>query len=110
MRNNRRAGHSYERDIMNELKEFFPKVLTSRYASREMDDQKVDLVNTGDFNIQCKYTKRPPDAHTILEEMPKDKINLIFHKKPKVGGGEKKELVILKKEEFYKLLKILYAK
>ena len=64
MRNNRTAGNSYERLIVNELKELgFTGVVTSRAESRNMDAKKVDVFSVEGtntplpVNIQTKNTK-----------------------------------------------------
>jgi len=100
-------GNSYERKIAKEFREKlgYRSCKTSRYASREKDDQKVDLVNTGGYNIQCKATERTPPYHTILEEMPDDGINVIIHKR-----NRQMEVVVMKKEDFYELIKTIRAK
>lgn len=100
-RNNRRAGHGFERDIRKFFIDLgFLKCETSRYASREMDDKKVDLVHTDPFYVQCKYTQQI-NAHNVLASMPqeKDKINLLFHKKKNLGT-----VVSMRMEDFAILL------
>lgn len=50
----RRKGHSYEREIANRLKPFFPD------ACRQLEYQEglgVDLANTGRYKIQLKRYK-----------------------------------------------------
>jgi len=96
-------GSSYERKIAKEFREKlgYRFCRTSRYASREKDNQKVDLVNTGIYNVQLKATERTPPYHTILEEMPKnDGVNVIIHKR-----NRQTEVVVMKKEDFYELIK-----
>jgi hypothetical protein len=105
--NARRAGHSYERDIAKELRELTgdQEICTSRYASRKLDDSKVDIFGTQEYgiNIQCKRYKNNPNLFKTLDEMPDDEpFNLVFWKKPNVG-----ELVAMKKEDFYELLTVL---
>lgn len=100
----RRKGHAYERQIAQEWRELeYKHCMTSRYASREKDDQCVDLVGTDPFNIQCKNWKSAPNFHKELKKMPKDtNYNLIFHKRPRQG-----EIVAMSKEDFYELLMML---
>jgi arsenate reductase-like glutaredoxin family protein len=102
--NARKKGHDYERKIKNEFKSLgYQNCETSRYASRILDDQKVDLFGTDPFNVQCKAVEKLGSVHNILKEMPDDKnYNLIFHKKNNQG-----EVVILTKEDFYKILTVL---
>lgn len=106
MRNNRNAGHNYERDLVNEMKKWFPDCMTSRYASRLLDDQKVDLYGTGLYNIQAKYTKSMSinKAQEILQEMPKEGWNVIIHKLNTWVGKKKTETVLMDKETFYEIV------
>lgn len=60
MSNNREGGHNLEREIARDLRPFFPKVATSRAASRVLDNCGVDIANVP-FLIQAKkgyVTKR----------------------------------------------------
>ena len=102
----RDKGHNYERKIRKEFQELgFENCQTSRYASREKDDQKVDLVNTRPFNIQCKAVETGINYHDLLNEMPKDSnINCVFHKR------SRKETVTMSKKDFYKLIDKLFNK
>jgi hypothetical protein len=99
---NRRAGHDYERKIAKEMRALgWVSAITSRYGSREKDDKKVDIMNVDPFNIQCKSVQRPVKYIALLDEMPNDfNFNVIFHKLLHKG-----EYVILKKEDFYTLIK-----
>ena len=58
---NRDKGTDYERKIAQELRDLgFNDVVTSRYASKETDDNKIDLVfqnKSCDLNIQLKKTQ-----------------------------------------------------
>jgi len=67
---NRNAGHSWERECVKLLSEFFPDVVTSRSESRRRDDQKVDLCYTDYLNVQCKTLKDRVDYISVLKEMP----------------------------------------
>lgn len=104
MINRRRVGGDYERQIRLEFIELgWADCQTSRYASREMDDANVDLVNIPPFNVQCKRWKSAPSYHEVLKSMPKnDYYNVIFHKRP--GKGE---IVVLNKDSFYELILML---
>lgn len=109
MRNNRNAGNSYERDLMNEFRELFPNILTSRNASRVMDALKVDFVNTAPFNIQAKYTQNYPNFYELLNEMPQDtNYNIVVHKKNKGKGSAKNEIVVMTKQDFIEILKLFF--
>lgn len=110
---NRRKGHAYEVSITHDFKtmgelwdvEEWKSCQTARYASRMLDDAKVDIAFTTPFNIQAKMWKSAPSYHTILKEMPKDEnINVIFHKRPNKG-----EVVVMDKADFYKILKLVFG-
>ena len=48
----RRKGHDYERAIRKEFRDFGWKYCeTSRYASKMIDNAKIDLVGTHHFEI-----------------------------------------------------------
>lgn len=102
--NSRNKGHKYERDVAKEWRKFGFDTKTSRYSNRELDDLKVDLVNTGIFNIQLKHVERlSPSYHEILDSMPKDNnYNCIFHKRNRKG-----EVVVMTKEDFYDIVQML---
>jgi hypothetical protein len=101
--NNRRKGHNYERQIANELKNWFPGSLTTRFgAGNKKDYEGIDIINTGMFNVQCKR-KQNLNPFTVLQNMPKDhRYNLIFWKKDRV-----RDTVVLDKEDFYEILEML---
>jgi hypothetical protein len=104
--NSKNKGTQYEQKIARELREIgFESCLTSRHASKLLDDMKVDFTCTDPFNIQAKAVEKGLSYHSTLEEMPKDaNYNLIFHKK-----NRKPELVVMLKEDFYELARMLIA-
>ncbi len=99
---NRTAGHSFERETVLEFRELgWEKACTSRAESKNLDDAGVDICFTDPYSVQCKWTDKAPNFHTLLDSMPKDgKTNVVFHKR-KHGGT----VVVMKKEDFYKLVK-----
>jgi|TARA_R110002096_G_scaffold232252_5_gene422110 hypothetical protein len=108
---NRRAGHSWERECVKILIEFFPDVVTSRAESRNRDDQKVDLCYTGFLNVQCKTLKDRVNYVEVLSEMPDEEgqMNVIFDKKtrktPKGRFVTEGIYVHLKLEDFVELIR-----
>lgn len=104
--NSRAVGHTYERQLRLELIELgWDKCQTSRYASREKDDANVDFVNTPPFNFQAKRWTSAPSYHEVLKSMPQDNFyNVVFHKRPNKG-----EVVVMSKESFYEIIKMLKA-
>ena len=102
--NSRNKGTSYERKLAKEWREFGFNTKTSRYESKMLDDMKVDLTNTGIFNIQAKAVERlSPSYHDILDSMPKDNnYNCIFHKRNRKG-----EVVVMTKGDFYDIVQML---
>lgn len=102
--NGRNKGNSYERKLAKEWRELGFETKTSRYESKMLDDMKVDLTNTGFFNVQAKAVERlSPSYHEILDSMPKDNnYNVIFHKRNRKG-----EVVVMTKDDFYELVQML---
>ena len=77
-------------------------VNTLRFESLKLDAEKVDLCNTGCFNIQCKAVESGINYHNLLSEMPKgEKYNVVLHKK------QRKEIAVLSKADFYELLEMI---
>lgn len=99
--NSKKKGNKYEQKIRLEFIELgFAKCQTSRYASRQMDDSGVDLVNTAPFNVQCKAVEKLRNVHTILENMPEDgNYNVVFQRKNHQG-----EIVFMSKADFYEII------
>lgn len=97
----RNSGHNYERKIAKEMRELgYKDCITTRLGSRLLDSQKVDLMNTDPFYIQCKAVESAIQYHKLLDEMPKtDNLNIVFHKR------DKKEFVVMSKESFYALVR-----
>lgn len=101
----REKGHRYERQLRSEMIELgFKDCETSRYESKKLDDAKVDLTNTGCFNIQAKfYDSNQPNFRKVLGEMPNDdKHNVVFHK-----TRYKEDIVVMHKKDFYEIIKKL---
>jgi hypothetical protein len=95
-------GHTFERDIAKKFRDAgWPECETSRFASKKMDDMKVDLVETKPFYVQCKAVENLGPVHNVLAEMPKGQlINIVFHKKSRQGT-----IVAMSEEDFWALLK-----
>jgi hypothetical protein len=104
---NRNKGHNYERQLVKDFKKLgFENCVTSRYGSKMLDDQGIDLMNTGDFAVQSKCYKRNPQYKKVLADMvvkPTD-VPIIFHKAP---GG--KEYCILHKEDMMEIIQMLIS-
>lgn len=100
----RSRGNQYERKIASEMRNLgFKKCITSRYGSKERDDQSVDLLHTEPFNFQLKCKNNYGNPIPVLGEMPKDaNYNVIISKV--VGKGE---FVTLSKSDFYELVEML---
>lgn len=98
---NRINGHNFERYVKSVfIKLGFLNTATSRAVSKVADDKGIDLVNTGDLGVQCKYTVTRPNYIEILKSMPLNLLNVIFHKQPKG-----KVYVIMEEHVFTELLK-----
>jgi len=93
--------------VIQKIKHLFPEAVSSRSESKNLDNKKVDICNTGDFYIQCKNTSSKVDYHKVISEMPKDKICLIAHKYTKKSNKnfvKQGEYIILKFEDFISLI------
>lgn len=102
---NRTAGHNLEREIAEEFRQLgFTDCTTSRYSSREMDDQSVDLCGTEPFYIQTKRYKSAPSYHSVLKSMPqKDGLyNVIIHRRPNQG-----DVAVMDKKTYYAMVYLL---
>lgn len=111
MRNNRTAGHRYERAVVNDLKDKgFDDVVTARSESRNMDNRGVDIFGDSlPVHIQCKTTNRRLKYEDFFQRdsLPKDKPTVIYEKKTKKVGDRFYtigEFVIMKKEDFERLV------
>lgn len=103
--NGRTKGHAFERTIAEEFRQLgYTNCQTSRLVSKHRDDQKVDLVGTGIWNLQLKAVEAKLDYHEILKSMPieEGQINVVFHKKNRQGVT-----VTMSREDFYSLVKML---
>lgn len=100
---NRTAGHNFERFVCAAYKLMGFNARTSRYASREKDDELVDLVGTEPFNVQCKFTKNAPNMHELLKQMPKDlNHNVVYHKRKNRGVT-----VTMMMEDWHEIVRML---
>lgn len=104
--NSRAVGHTYERIIRKDFIDLgYPNCQTSRYASKEKDDQLVDLCGVDPWNVQIKRWTHAPSYQDVLKAMPQDSnYNIIIHKKPNKG-----EVVVMDKYTFYSLVLKLKA-
>jgi Holliday junction resolvase len=118
IRNNRSAGHSFERQIVNELKDLgFSDVVTSRAESRNMDNNGVDIFGkTFKYFIQCKNSKSIVKYYDLIGKFEKlketvkslDKPLIIFHRKTYKANTRfvtEGDFVLMRKKDFYNLLK-----
>ena len=101
---NRNKGHSFERKIAQLFRSLGWNCTTSRYSSKELDDQKIDLCGTDPFVVQAKAVERLGTLHSVLAEMPeeKGKYNVVFHKLNRKGT-----IVAMAQDDFIELLEML---
>jgi Holliday junction resolvase len=101
MINGRTKGHAYERKIVHELREIgFTDAVTSRSESKNADDDGVDILNVDNWAIQCKAVERGLNIFDVMSHISrKYGTPVTFWKK-----NRKPELVVMYKEDFYKLL------
>ena len=115
---NRTKGHNAERHYASKLKEVFPDCLTSRYASKALDDAGVDLANIP-ILVQIKagiQKGMKPDEilKNIENKIPKMMSDfpkvLIHHKQGKPGKkrDEYSSLVTMTFDDFFTIIKLAY--
>lgn len=114
---NKTKGSNFERKIVIEVNDLKLGYLvgTSRLYSRYMDNMNVDIVDTPEalrkfpYHIQCKSYTGPIKYRDIFEQFKlKDKSLVIFHELTEKRGSrffKCGDFVILKKEDFYEILK-----
>lgn len=109
------AGHSYERQIVKELKELgFKNAVSSRSESKNLDDKGVDVANTPGYSVQCKNSKTNPNYVELLNDLNtivslRGTVKVILHKKTKKAKANfipVGEYALLTKQDFYNLLKL----
>jgi hypothetical protein len=101
---NRNAGHDYERQIAQELRNIGFEAATTRQESRAMDNAGIDLKTTFPLAPQIKCSQNTPDIEHILNGT---NASIIFWKKVRKSGSKfmpRGEYVILRKEDFYNLI------
>lgn len=116
---NRRKGHDYERKwakVFRDLGHNYCK--TSRQASRLLDDSKVDLAFIP-YNLQCKNVQASINyieeikliQESLIKNFPPNNEQhsypiIIAHKR---GVKPEEELIVMKAEDFIKMLKQQYG-
>jgi len=112
----KQKGNTYERQIVNELKELTgnENICTARSESKKLDDMKIDISdpdNAIPCYIQTKKTQSTPSVKKINAEVGlKDKpLCIIWNIQEKKEGNtnitSNGEYAIIPKEFFYELLK-----
>jgi hypothetical protein len=119
MANNKRKGSNCERKHISEINKLGLgyNVGSARMFSRYMDNMKVDIVDHPlsikkfPFHIQDKSITGYPKYHDIFSEFElTDKPLVIFHELTEKRGTrffKIEDYVIMKKKDFYEILKKL---
>lgn len=115
---NRQAGHGFEREIVNELKDLgYPSLVTSRAESRNMDNRGVDIFDNGleggpefPYYIQNKTMVNQPNFHKLItaETLPTNKPTIVFYRQTEKAGKrfmKRGDYVVMDKKTFYNLIK-----
>lgn len=108
---NRSKGCSFERDIINRLKEEgFEECVSSRQYSRAMDKAKIDVCDPSGklpVYIQAKYTTSTPQYTKIKNACPFDDkpFVTIWKQATKDGSNSPGTIAMLDYEFFIQLLK-----
>lgn len=102
--NSRKKGNSYELAVIKKFKESgWEDACSSRSESKKADDSGVDICFLP-INVQCKAVEKLGSLHNIISSMPKDKPNVVFHKKNRQGT------IVAVEEEFFFTLLECYTK
>lgn len=119
MTNIRKKGNNAERKFISEINNLGLgyKLLSSRLLSKYMDDNGVDLLDAPDapkrfpFHIQSKSYTNYLKYHDLFSEFKLiDKPLVIFHELTEKRGTrffKIEDYVIMKKSDFYEILKKL---
>ena len=107
---NKNRGSNWERDVVNYLKGRGWDAATSRYVSRLLDDQGVDIAGDYPMKIQCKATVKQPNVHELLETTAADVV--FFRKMQKKGNRffNVGEYALLDLDTFMDLIDSVYKK
>jgi hypothetical protein len=62
----RTKGHAYEREIARRLRPLFPGAMRN-VTEQQTGGQGIDLVNTGNLDVQCKRYKGYAPINKIFE-------------------------------------------
>lgn len=105
---NRSAGHHFELDVIRDLKVRGWKAISSRYESRSLDDQGVDVVSDFPFQIQCKASINQPNVADLLSTTAADVI--LYRRMVKKGTRFYRvgEFALLSQEDFLNLVNKAY--
>lgn len=95
----RTKGHNLERSEAIDWREFYPDA-RRHLEYHGLDANGVDLINTGDWLIQCKAYKNYPPVNKIDEIKPKGKRLLILKadRKPIIYCTDKSNFLGLLRE------------
>jgi Holliday junction resolvase len=104
MRNNRTAGHNWEREIIRILKDMGYDAVSARYESRRADDRGIDVISDFPYRIQAKISQNQPNCHSILTDKDCDVIFFRKVEKAKKNFIAKGDYAMLKLDDFLDLV------
>lgn len=108
----RRKGHNAERAITKLFKDIgYEDAATSRYASRLLDDCKVDIANVP-YNVQSKAVEANIDYIALIKEI-KDNLSKKFKERleyPTVVAHKRnrKTLYIMEEDDFFEMVRSIH--
>ena len=98
--NARKKGNTFELKFIEFLKIYGYEAKSSRSESKNLDNQKVDVVDNTPFYFQCKAVERMKESyHDILASMKEGKVPVVIHKRNNKGT-----VAVMKLEDFANLL------
>jgi hypothetical protein len=102
--NARKKGHAFELLVAEEFRQLgFQGAQTTRYGSKQMDDEGIDIMNVEPFTVQCKAVESL-NVHKAYNAMPDYQAHyrVLFHKKNRQGT-----LVTMSLEDWVELIGML---
>lgn len=112
MANNKQRGNKYELECITALQPYYKdKLYSTRSQSRNLDNAKVDITNSGltlNINYQVKTTSINPNYLEILDSMPTDdKPNVVINRRTKKAARNfvnQGDLVVMSLQDYLKFL------
>lgn len=101
MVNSKKKGNGFELECLHMWQDIFPEACTARFGDRSADAKGHDIINCEQFKIQCKRNRKYANPNKIEEVQIEDgEVPILMTR-----GDNKKTMVVLPADEFFKILK-----